>query len=101
MIQRRIFDGPDPASPLNKGEPLKTMAIFEPSPPFSGGKCILEIMCCKNRNEPSLMAGNPAPNRPAKPSALYIFTTHRLRACKALAFSDQGIVSKGGFAVLR
>ena len=30
MIQRRMLDGPDPASPEKSGEPLKTMAIFEP-----------------------------------------------------------------------
>jgi hypothetical protein len=28
---------------------------------------ILEIMCCKNNNEPSLIDGKPAPKRPAKP----------------------------------
>jgi hypothetical protein len=27
----------------------------------------LLIMCCRNRNDPSLMRGSPAPNRPPKP----------------------------------
>ena len=31
LIQRRIFDGPDPASPENSGDPLKTIAILEPT----------------------------------------------------------------------
>jgi hypothetical protein len=31
MIQRRILDGPDPASPEKSGEPLKTTAILEPT----------------------------------------------------------------------
>ena len=55
---------PDPAAPVNSGEPLKTIASREP--PCSAG-FIFEIMCCRNRNEPSLMRGRPAPKRPAKP----------------------------------
>ena len=31
MIQRRISLSPEPASPVNSGEPLKTMARREPS----------------------------------------------------------------------
>ena len=30
MIQRRISDSPDPAAPVNSGEPLKTIATREP-----------------------------------------------------------------------
>ena len=65
MIQRRISDSPEPAAPVNRGEPLKTMARREP--PCSAGR-IFEIMCCRNSSEPSLMRGKPAPKRPAKPS---------------------------------
>ncbi len=64
MIQRRISDSPEPAAPVNSGEPLKTIASREP--PSATG-FILEIMCWRNRNEPSLIRGSPAPNRPAKP----------------------------------
>ena len=64
MIQRRISDSPDPAAPVNSGEPLKTIASREP--PWSTG-FIFEIMCCRNRKLPSLIRGSPAPNRPAKP----------------------------------
>ena len=67
MIQRRISDSPEPAAPVNSGEPLKTIARREP--PSSGG-FILEIMCCRKRNEPSLMRGRPAPKRPSKPLRL-------------------------------
>ena len=65
-IQRRISDSPDPAPPENSGEPLNTIASRVP--PSATG-FILEIMCCRNRNEPSLMRGRPAPNRPACPRA--------------------------------
>ncbi len=64
MIQRRISDSPEPAAPVNSGEPLKTMASREP-PSDSG--FILAIMCCRNRNEPSLIRGSPAPKRPPNP----------------------------------
>ena len=64
MIQRRISLSPEPASPVNSGEPLKTMAMRLP-PGF-----ILPIMCWRNRKEPSLMRGSPAPKRPAKPTVL-------------------------------
>ena len=30
MIQRRISDSPEPAAPVNSGEPLKTMAMRLP-----------------------------------------------------------------------
>jgi hypothetical protein len=52
MIQRRISDSPEPAAPVNIGEPLKTIARREP--PCSGGR-IFEIMCWRNSSEPSLM----------------------------------------------
>ena len=67
MIQRRISDSPEPAAPVNSGEPLKTIATREPP---SSGRFILEIMCCRKRNEPSLMRGRPAPKRPLKPLRL-------------------------------
>ena len=37
MIQRRILHGPEPASPVNSGEPLKTMAISSLRRPSPGG----------------------------------------------------------------
>ncbi len=64
MIQRRISDSPEPAAPVNSGEPLKTIARREPP---SSGRFIFEIMCCRNRKLPSLIRGSPAPKRPAKP----------------------------------
>ena len=64
MIHRRISDSPEPAAPVNSGEPLKTIASREPP---SSGRFIFEIMCCRNRNEPSLIRGSPAPNRPSNP----------------------------------
>ena len=65
MIQRRISLSPDPAAPVNRGEPLKTIASREP--PSSTG-FIFESMCCKNSSDPSLIRGRPAPKRPPKPS---------------------------------
>ena len=65
MIQRRISLSPEPAPPVNSGEPLKTMAS---RPPPSSGRFSLLIMCWRKRNEPSLMRGRPAPKRPPKPS---------------------------------
>ena len=64
MIQRRISDSPDPAAPVNSGEPLNTIASREP-PSVMG--FIFEIMCWMNRKLPSLILGVPAPNRPLKP----------------------------------
>ena len=64
MIQRRISDSPDPAAPVNSGEPLKTIARREP--PSSAG-FIFEIMCWRKSRLPSLIRGSPAPKRPAKP----------------------------------
>ena len=61
MIQRRMLLSPEPASPVNSGEPLETIATREPS------GFILLIMCCRKRKEPSLMRGRPAPKRPSKP----------------------------------
>ena len=43
-----MFDSPESAAPVNSGDPLKTMARRQPLP--STGS-ILEIMCCRNRNE--------------------------------------------------
>src|SRR3954454_8103924 len=65
MIQRRISDSPEPAAPVNSGEPLKTIAIRDP--PSSTG-FILLIMCWRKRKLPSLIRGSPAPKRPASPS---------------------------------
>ena len=68
MIQRRISDSPDPAAPVNRGEPLNTMARRAPP---SSGRFILEIMCWRKRKLPSLIrVSTPAPNRPAKPRVL-------------------------------
>ena len=67
MIQRRISDSPDPAAPVNRGEPLNTIARRAPP---SSGRFILEIMCCRNRKLPSLIRGVPAPNRPREPSGV-------------------------------
>src|SRR5579864_9769919 len=44
MIQRRISLSPDPASPVNNGEPLNTIARREPS------GFIFEIMCMRKRS---------------------------------------------------
>ncbi len=60
-IQRRISLSPEPAAPVNSGLPLKTMASREP--PCSTD-LILAIMCWRNRKDPSLMRGSPAPKRP-------------------------------------
>ena len=68
MIQRRISDSPDPAAPVNSGEPLNTIATLDPP---SSGRFIFEIMCCKNKKLPSLIRGSPAPKRPAKPCVSY------------------------------
>ena len=62
--RRRISLSPDPADPVNSGEPLKTMARRVP-PSFES--FILLIMCSRNNSDPSLMRGNPAPKRPPKP----------------------------------
>ena len=67
MIQRRISDSPDPAAPVNSGEPLNTIATRLPP---SDGAFIFEIMCWRNSSDPSLMRGSPAPNRPPKPRFL-------------------------------
>ena len=65
MIQRRISVSPDPAAPVKRGEPLNMMATR--LPPSDAG-FILEIMCWRNRKDPSLMRGRPAPKRPWMPS---------------------------------
>ena len=44
MIQRRMSLSPEPASPVNRGEPLKTMARREPPSGF-----IFEIMCMEEQ----------------------------------------------------
>ncbi len=61
MIHWRMLLSPLPASPVNSGEPLKTMPMR--LPPSSGGR-ILDSMCWRNSSEPSLMRGRPAPKRP-------------------------------------
>ncbi len=67
IIQRLISDSPEPASPVNNGEPLKIIAIRLP---FSS--CfILDIKCCRNKREPSDILGSPAPNLPLYPSFSY------------------------------
>ena len=71
MIQRRISDSPDPAAPVNSGEPLNTIASREP--PCSG-RLILAIMCWRNRKLPSLMRGSPAPNGPRSRACSFALT---------------------------
>ena len=56
MIQRRISLSPDPAAPVNSGDPLKTMAKRLPP---SSGRFIFEIMCWRKRKLPSLIRGQP------------------------------------------
>src|SRR5216684_3488806 len=74
MIQRRISLSPEPASPVNRGEPLKTIASREPS------GFIFEIMCMMKSSEPSLMRGSPAPKRPFEPLLVVLALDHvRLR----------------------
>ena len=57
-IHRRISLSPLPASPVNRGEPLNTIAIRLPC------GSILLTMCCKKSSAPSLMRGVPAEKRP-------------------------------------
>ena len=58
IIHLRISDSPLPASPVNSGEPLKTIPILEPD------TSILSIKCCKNNNDPSDVRGVPTENLP-------------------------------------
>ncbi len=62
--QRRISDSPEPAPPLNNGEPDKTIAARPP--PFLGSSSLL-ARCMRNSIEPSLIRGNPGPKRPNAP----------------------------------
>ena len=75
MIQRLELTGseaslsPEPAPPVNRGEPLKTIANRDPylcSIRRTGSNLL--IMCCKKSSDPSLTRGKPAPNRPLWPS---------------------------------
>ena len=74
-IHLRISDSPEPAAPVKSGEPLKTIAIREPPPPFTSTGFIFEIMCWRKSSEPSLIRGRPAPKRPASPSDLCSYST--------------------------
>jgi hypothetical protein len=56
-IQRRISLSPEPQSPLDRGEPLKMMAMR--LAPFSG-YFIFASMVCKNTSAPSFTRGIPA-----------------------------------------
>jgi hypothetical protein len=68
MIQRRISLSPEPAPPVNSGEPLKTMAMrLPPWSPVDSPGFIFESMCSRNSSEPSFLRGRPAPKRPAMP----------------------------------
>ena len=68
MIHRRISLSPEPAPPVNRGEPLKTMARREPFLRSAGATgSNFAIMCCRKSSEPSVMRGSPAPKRPSKP----------------------------------
>ena len=60
--QRRISDSPDPAPPLKRGDPERTMAAL---PPPLAGNSILLARFIKNNMEPSLMRGKPGPKRPS------------------------------------
>ena len=77
-----MFDSPDPAPPVNSGEPLSTMAA-RPAAWFSSaepGSRILEIMCMRNSSEPSETRGRPGPKRPPKPATVCSRSTS-LRFC--------------------
>ena len=74
--------------------------------PPSSGDFILEIICSKNNNDPSLIRGKPAPKRPAYPrlscSSLMIFfclfpihTKRGIRQHVIKFFIFQAINSKG------
>ena len=63
-IQLRISDSPEPAAPVNSGRAVEDDGQPRAAALSSTG-FIFEIMCCRNSNEPSLIRGSPAPNRPA------------------------------------
>ena len=65
MIHLRMLLSPEPASPVKRGEPLKTMPMREPLLSLWAYGFIFEIMCCRKSSEPSLMRGRPAPKRPS------------------------------------
>ncbi len=69
-IHLRMLLSPEPASPVNNGEPLVITAILDLPLSF-----ILEIMCWINNNWPSLFLGNPAPNLPSNPFSASASTT--------------------------
>ena len=78
MTQRRISDSPEPARPLNSGEPLRTIAARPRTFSSSGSTVrILSIRWSRNSIDPSETAGRPGPNRPLKPSCLCYLTTSR------------------------
>jgi aconitate hydratase len=81
------------ASPVKRGEPLKMMPMRLPPVmplPSTAIGFIFEIMCWRNRREPSLIRGRPAPKRPSK----------RRESCSRRMASSSGFHStpKGGLA---
>ena len=78
MTQRRISDSPDPARPVNNGDPLRTIAARPRTFASSGSTVrILSIRWSRNSMDPSETAGTPGPKRPLKPSCLCSLTTSR------------------------
>ena len=73
MIQRRMLLSPDPAPPVNSGEPENTMASREPCLcSFGRTGSNLAIMCWRKRREPSFTLGSPAPKRPCEAPLLML-----------------------------
>src|SRR5690625_2656221 len=54
----RISDGPEPAPPLNSGEPFRTMPALPPRPVSSTSR-IFEATCSRNSIAASPTAGSP------------------------------------------
>ena len=70
--QRRISDGPEPAPPVNSGEPLRTIPARPP--PSETGRSF-EATSWRNSICPSLMAGVPPGKRFVAPPAAISFST--------------------------
>ena len=77
-----MFDSPDPAPPVNSGEPFSTIAP-RPATAFGSpgfGSRSAPTRCMRNSSDPSDTRGRPGPNRPAKP-ATACSVSMRLRYC--------------------
>ena len=84
IIHFLISDSPLPASPVNKGDPLKTIPILE----FFGS--IFLIRCCKNNNEPSDVLGVPDANLPVGSFASFLIKSS----------SDFQLTPNGGLVII-